>query len=139
MKCLKVLAAGLAVACWNNSALAWRLDLNFNNGEVGKAADRSPAVFGSAGGVLYTTAKSFEGGKGVEMNITAGDTGFGIWGGIIGHPTALKKATKFGFACAPTGHQDLTTTLPVRVATLSFFASIPSRPVGKMRVITTGI
>ena len=48
-------------------------------------------VFGSAGGVLYTTAKSFEGGKGVEMNITAGDTGFGIWGGIIGHPTAPQK------------------------------------------------
>lgn len=97
MKCLKVLAAGLALACWNNSALAWRLDLNFNNGEVGKAADRSPAVFGSAGGVIYTTAKSFEGGKGVEMNINAGDTGFGVWGGIIGHPSALKKGDQIWF------------------------------------------
>jgi hypothetical protein len=87
----------LALALFSDAALAWRLDLNFNNGTVGKPADQAPGVFGSAGGVIYTTDKSYEGGKAVEMNVTGGDTAFGVWGGIISHPSPLKKGQEIWF------------------------------------------
>ena len=78
-------------------ASAWRLDLNFNDGAVGAKAQSSGAFNDAAGGTYYTSAVSYEGGKAAELNITAGSTAFGTWGGIITHPTNLKKGDQVWF------------------------------------------
>ncbi|MDB6063073.1 MAG: hypothetical protein JWM78_3176 [Verrucomicrobiaceae bacterium] len=92
-KSIVVLAASVT-AC---SAFAWRIDMNFNNGVLGKAAQGSGGFSDAAGGTFFTDTNSYEGGKAVEMNITKGATAFGTWGGIINYPTVLKKGDQIWY------------------------------------------
>ena len=79
-------------------ASAWRLDLNFNSGTTGAAAQRSADSFSDAAGKsYYTTAVTYEGGKAAELNISAGDTAYGTWGGVINHPSNLRKGDQIWF------------------------------------------
>lgn len=73
------------------TSAAWRIDLDFNGGTVGARAQGPGGFSDAAGNTFYTNAQSYEGGKAVEMNIAQGDTAFGTWGGIVNHPTVLRK------------------------------------------------
>lgn len=82
----------LAGWCLSMNAIAWTKELNFNDGTAGQKAENSSDSFDSAAGLsFYSTAQSAEGGMSAELNIRAGETAFGLWGGIISHPTKLRK------------------------------------------------
>lgn len=79
-------------------ASAWRVDLNFNNGTPGTVAQKTNGGFSdAASGSYYTTAQSYEGGMACELNIAQGEFGYGKWGGVITHPTVLKKGDQIWF------------------------------------------
>ena len=79
---------------YTSSVYAWRVDLNFNSGTLGSNNNG----FSDAAGKSYISATHvFEGAAACEMNINSGDTAFGTWGGIINHPTALKKGDEIWF------------------------------------------
>lgn len=81
----------VAASVLSLDASAWRIDLNFNGGTIGARAQGPGGFSDAAGNTFYTAAQYYEGGKAVEMNIAQGDTAFGTWGGIITHPTVLRK------------------------------------------------
>lgn len=99
MKSLSSRFMMLAILASSTSmAHAWKLDLNFNNGTIGTSVNSNPGSLMEAGGnTLYTTEQSYEGGKAVEMNIAKGETAWGFWGGVINHPTQLKKGNEIWF------------------------------------------
>ena len=99
MRCTSVTKAVLLVgtSLLSLNAAAWRVDLDFNDGAVGSRAQGSGGFSDAAGQSYYTTAQSYEGGKAVELNVTAGDTAFGSWGGIINHPSNLVKGDEIWF------------------------------------------
>lgn len=81
-------------------ALAWRLDMNFNDGVHGTVArgDLGGGAFTSPGsGSYYTTEISYEGGMAVELNVQEGCTCYGVWGGTIRHPQHLRKGDELWF------------------------------------------
>ena len=90
-----ILLVGLSALSYEASA--WRIDMNFNNGTPGSKAQTSGYFNDAAGETYFTTAQSYEGGVAAECNISQGATAFGTWGGIITHPTALKKGDQIWF------------------------------------------
>ena len=72
-------------------ATAWTKHLHFNDGADGVAAYGEDGFDDAAGGTTYDTEKSYEGGKSARLSVTDGATAFGLWGGIITHPTNLVK------------------------------------------------
>ena len=91
------LAAFAAMSAFACGASAWRIDMNFNNGTVGQKAQGSGGFSDAAGATYYTSENYYEGGKAAQLSITKGDTAFGNWGGVINHPTLLKKGDQIWF------------------------------------------
>lgn len=73
------------------SVSAWTTIRNFNDGTVGANAKGSDAFSGSAGDSYYSNEQVSEGPLSAELNITAGETAFGSWGGAITFPSNLYK------------------------------------------------
>lgn len=67
----------------------WSKHISFELGVLGVKAEGIDGFSGAAG-KSYTSCGSGEikqlSGKCAQLNIVAGDTGFGVWGGIIGFP-----------------------------------------------------
>lgn len=71
---------------------------NFNKGPAGSRAEDNGDDFNdAAGGSYYTADHSAEGGLAAELNIGAGQTAFGSWGGIVYPPSNLHKGTELWY------------------------------------------
>jgi len=68
------------------SANSWTINGSYDSQQVG---DRCKNW--SSTGSVVTDIKSYSGDKSCLQHIDEGKTGFGQWGGIINHPSALKK------------------------------------------------
>lgn len=69
---------------------SWSVIRDFNNGVPDTKAERKPDGFDDvAGGSLYSTERSFEGGQAAKLSIKSGAEGWGMWGGVINFPTQL--------------------------------------------------
>lgn len=61
---------------------------DFNSGTPGTSANFAADGFDDiAGASLYTADEKFEGANGCSLTVTAGNTGFGTWGGAINFPS----------------------------------------------------
>lgn len=78
-------------------AQAWKIGLDFNDGAIGAVAQGPGGFSGAAGGTHYTADRAYEGGRAAELKVNAGETAFGKWGGIINHPSLLKKGDQIWF------------------------------------------
>ncbi|WP_185234534.1 hypothetical protein [Teredinibacter franksiae] len=70
---------------------AWEIVKDFNVGTEGTKAEGATAFDSSAGDSILSTANVREGQFAAKLQIQAGETAFGRWGGVIDFPTALHK------------------------------------------------
>lgn len=70
---------------------SWTISADFNSGQVGTQAERSSDAFSGAGGDSFYTVQESLVGQAVQMNIGAGKTGYGRWGGEFIFPSKLYK------------------------------------------------
>lgn len=68
------------------SASAWTITQNFDDKSVGASCG-----WDSGSGSTVSSAMAFSGSKSCKLTVTAGQTAFGTWGGIIVHPSAVKR------------------------------------------------
>lgn len=68
------------------NANAWTIDQSYDSQALGETCEN----WGSSQSYV-TDLKSYSGGKSCLQHIKAGQTAFGIWGGIINHPSNLKR------------------------------------------------
>ncbi|EON92747.1 hypothetical protein MARLIPOL_08339 [Marinobacter lipolyticus SM19] len=83
----------------SSSAVSWTRSLTFENGSVGaKTQSSSSEDFDdAAGGTYFTDEQILSGNLAAKLTVTAGDTAFGRWGGIINFPEVLKKGDEIWF------------------------------------------
>jgi len=72
-------------------AAAWTRIVNFNNGTLGTTAQGSNGFDQCAGDTVYTRDQTHDGSNAVKMSISAGDTGWCTWGGLLDFPGNLKQ------------------------------------------------
>jgi len=83
----------------SSPALSWTRSLTFENGSIGaKAQSGSTQDFDdAAGGSYFTNEQVLSGNIAAKLTVTAGDTAFGRWGGIINFPELLRKGDEVWF------------------------------------------
>lgn len=89
-----VLSAALMVLAAPQSALAWRYNINCENGVLGTAVERgdpNSTFTDAAAATYYSNFSPVEGAGSCEMNIEKGWGGFGKWGGRKVFETPLVK------------------------------------------------
>lgn len=77
-------------------AVDWTRNLTFETGSLGVKAEGGGDLFDGAAGKTLTDCGSGAAikplkGKCAQLNINTGDTGFGVWGGVIGFPQKAYK------------------------------------------------
>jgi len=76
----------------------WNFVRDFNSGTLGQSASSQPdGFYAAAGSSFYTTDQVAEGSQACELNITAGATGFGQWGGEVRHDSELAEGDDYWF------------------------------------------
>lgn len=76
---------------------AWTVTKDFEDGVIGEKAQSKDAFDGAAGASKYSDKLVVSGSHSVEVNIKAGDTGFGQWGGMLDFPSDLKDGDEIWF------------------------------------------
>jgi hypothetical protein len=90
---IKNIVAGMAICSFTAPVFAWTVNMNFDNSLLGSVGGFTDA----AGLTKVTSALAYSGSKSAELNITAGCYCYGTWGGLIAHPTLLKKGDQVWF------------------------------------------
>ncbi len=70
---------------------SWTVRANFENGALGSRAAGSDAFSGNTQAIISDEVTSVSGSKVAKTTITAGEAGWGKWGGTISFPTPLKR------------------------------------------------
>lgn len=102
MKCSVLLARTVTLSLLlgaSTPVLSWTRTLTFENGSIGdKAQSSSREDFDdAAGGTYFTDEQVLSGNLAAKLTVSAGDTGFGRWGGIINFPELLRKGDEIWF------------------------------------------
>jgi hypothetical protein len=71
---------------------AWTISQNFDSSSVGAACG-----WDAAGGSKVSNIQKYSGANSCQLNVTAGQTAYGMWGGVLQHPTALKQGSELWF------------------------------------------
>lgn len=89
---LFTLAVLFFLQCFGNTALAWTMIANFNDGVLGQLAQKTPQSFsGTAKASYFDDEQSYEGGMSAKLHIGRCEAGFGHWGGSLRQPSNLVK------------------------------------------------
>lgn len=76
-----------------HSVSAWTVDLDFEKGKPGSRV----ADIGSGSLTVYSNDVAYGGRQSAKLTATKGKPGFGSWGGIISHPSPLKKGDELWY------------------------------------------
>lgn len=85
----KLTAAAVAVVAaiaFTPCADAWTISQNFDSAPLGAACG-----WDAAGGSVVSADQSYTAKNSCKLTVTAGATAFGMWGGVIAHPTPVKQ------------------------------------------------
>ena len=78
--------AVIAAVAIISRADAWTISQNFDSSAVGAACG-----WDAAGGSVVSADQSYTGKNSCKLTITSGATAFGMWGGVIAHPTPVRQ------------------------------------------------
>ncbi len=92
MKQAALFLATAAAAVLAPSANAWTISQNFDGSSVG-----SPCGWDAAGGSTVSGVMAYSGAHSCQLTIPAGSTGWGIWGGVINHPSNVTRGQQLWF------------------------------------------
>lgn len=98
MNILVMVSFAVTLLAWLPHASAWTRHLDFNSGTLGSKAEIGGDSFdGAAGGSSYDAGEVYEGNSSARLSVTGGETAFGVWGGIINHPSDLVRGDEVWF------------------------------------------
>src|SRR5262245_34175705 len=81
-----LVATTLGCAVLSGTAHAWTIEQTFDDKSSGASCG-----WDSGSGSKVTTEKAYSGSNACRLSISAGDTAFGVWGGIIMHPSNVTR------------------------------------------------
>lgn len=85
-KTLALLIAMTGCVLYTQEASAWTVSQTFDDKSVGTSCG-----WEAAGGSKIDSGNAYSGSKSCRLSVTAGDTAFGNWGGIINHPSRVGR------------------------------------------------
>jgi hypothetical protein len=71
---------------------AWTISQNFDSSSVG-----SSCGWDAGGGSTVTNAQHYTGSNSCKLTITSGSTAYGMWGGVLHHPTPVTRGGQIWF------------------------------------------
>jgi hypothetical protein len=86
-----VLSVAIAVA-FVPRADAWTISQNFDSSTVG-----SSCGWDAGGGSVVSAVQSYSPKNSCQLNVTAGATAYGMWGGVITHPSPVQRGGQLWF------------------------------------------
>jgi hypothetical protein len=92
MKLAATVLAAIAAVTLTPRADAWTISQNFDSSAVGASCG-----WDAAGGSTVSSVMAYSGKNSCRLSVTAGSTAYGMWGGVITHPTPVQRGGQLWF------------------------------------------
>jgi hypothetical protein len=92
MKLAATVLAAVAATALTPRADAWTISQNFDSSAVG-----SSCGWDAGGGSTVSSTQAYSPKNSCQLTVTAGQTAYGMWGGVIAHPSNVQRGGQLWF------------------------------------------